>query len=137
VGGDETELVLGLDGGVEETLHQLERLLLVSKHATAVDALEVEVEVAFLEAGVDDTVDLTRVLGEEQPVVDGLHGVDGHLLAHPLNGLRGVEDGGHDKMLLASGLVTGMGVRYNGFEEARLHTGGHREASSFIYPEHR
>jgi hypothetical protein len=95
VGGDETKLILSLDGSIKETLHQLEGLLLVSQHTTAIDALEVEVEVAILETGVDHAVNLTGILGEEQAVVDGLHVVDGDLLAHPLNGLRGVKDGSH------------------------------------------
>lgn len=94
--GDEAKLVLGLEGRGEEALHQLERLLVVGEHSAAVDALEVEVKVALLQAGVDHLVDLAGVLGEQEPVVDGLHGPHGHLLAHPVNGLRGVKDGSHD-----------------------------------------
>lgn len=100
MGGDQTKLVLGLDRSIEEALHQLEGLLLVGKHAAAVDTLEVEVEVAILEASVDHAVNLTGILGEKEAVVDSLHRVDGHLLAHPFNGLRGVKDGSHDVLLL-------------------------------------
>lgn len=39
MGGDETIFVLLLDWGIEEALHELESLLLVAKHAAAIDAL--------------------------------------------------------------------------------------------------
>lgn len=109
--GDKAKLVLGLEGRGEEALHQLERLLVVGKHSAAVDTLEVEVKVSLLQAGVDHLVDLAGVLGEQEPVVDGLHGPHGHLFAHPVNGLRGVKDGSHDADLYdpRHGIITSTG----------------------------
>lgn len=96
VGRDESELVLSLNGSLEEALHELESLLLVIEHAAAIDGLEVQVEVTVLETGIENLLNLSGVLGEEETVVHGLHGPDGDLFALPFHGLRHVGDGSHD-----------------------------------------
>lgn len=91
VGRDQAELVLQLEGRLEEAVHQLERVLMVGQHPAALNAGEVEVEVTLLNAGIEDLLDLTGLLGQQQAIVDGLHGPHRHLAALPLHRLGGVE----------------------------------------------
>ena len=87
MGRDETKLILGLKGLLEEAVHELEGGLTVLEESAAVNALQVQVEVALCLAGLDQPRHLGRLLGEQETKVDGLHGVDGHLLAVPLHRL--------------------------------------------------
>jgi hypothetical protein len=50
MGRDQAEFILGFDGRLDEAMHELESLLLVTECSATVDALEVEVEVSVLEA---------------------------------------------------------------------------------------
>ena len=93
---DEPILVLVLDGLLEKAVHELQRLLLIGEHSAAVDVLEVEVEVTFLETGIEHFLNLGGVLRKEESVVDGLHGPDRHLLALPFDSLRWVDLWSHD-----------------------------------------
>lgn len=93
--GDETKLILSLEGSIEETLHQCESVLLVGEHAAAINALQIQVEVSVLGTGIDYLLDLRGVLGQQKAVVDCLHGPDRHFLAHPFHGLRCVDSGSH------------------------------------------
>jgi hypothetical protein len=47
---DQAKFVLGFDGRLDEAMHELESLLLVTECSATADALEVEVEVSILEA---------------------------------------------------------------------------------------
>lgn len=95
MGRDQSELVLLFDRSLKEALHELESLLLVAESPASIDALEIEVEVAILEAGFEHVIDLGWVLGEQQAVVDSPHGPDWDLLALPFDGLRNLGGGSH------------------------------------------
>lgn len=98
MGVDQAIFVLGLEGGIKEAVHELEKLLTVLEHATAVDAVEIELEVTILKASLEHLLDLLRILREEQIVLDGPHGPDRNLPALPFDGLYGFGGRSHDDM---------------------------------------
>src|SRR2546423_1441534 len=93
---DQPELILRLDWSLKETMHQLQSLLLVTEHPAPVNIIEVKVEVTFFKACSEHIVDFSRVLREEQPVVDRSHRPARTLLALPLDCLWGIYLGSHD-----------------------------------------
>jgi hypothetical protein len=96
VGRDQSELVLGFDRRPEEAVHQLESLLLIAENPAAIDALEIEVEIAILKACVEHLVDFGGILREQHAIVDGLHWPDGNSVALPFDGPRWVDYGSLD-----------------------------------------
>lgn len=97
---DKAELVLRLKRSIEETVHELQGVLLVFDHTAAVNASEVQVEVSGVLAATNQPIDLGRLVRQQLGEIDDLHRVDRDLLPVPLLGLGNLSDGSHDCSLV-------------------------------------
>lgn len=92
---DQAILVLGLEGRLEEAVHELQGLLLVLNESATIDALQVDVEVPLILAAFDQPLELIGLLREQLAEVERLHGVHGDLLPVPLHGPEDFRGGSH------------------------------------------
>lgn len=78
-------LILDLQRGIEEAMHESQQLLVVIQKAAAIYIIEVEIEKALVLAALEELVQLIWLLGQESRKVNRLHRVHGHLCAVPLD----------------------------------------------------
>jgi hypothetical protein len=82
---DKSILVLDLKRRLEETMHELQQLLVVINEPTSIDVVQVQVEETLFLAALKKLLKLSGFLREDRREVDRLHGVNWNLLSVPFD----------------------------------------------------